>query len=132
EALKAGDERGATVRLGRATQLAVGSGHEGTVRLLRKVVDVEDERAGTVRLRKHVAKVDEMALDTRSTRTVRVRKGAVAAGVPGAGVPGVPGAGIPGAGVPGVPGAPGPVAGAYDDDQMMLDTRSSVTSRVRR
>ncbi|HEV7763081.1 MAG TPA: VWA domain-containing protein [Acidimicrobiales bacterium] len=124
EALKAGDERGATVRLGRATQLAVGSGHEGTVRLLRKVVDVEDERTGTVRLRKHVAKADEMALDTRSTRTVRVGKGAVApaAGVPGAGVPGVPGVGVPGA----------PVAGAVDDDQMILDTRSSVTSRVRR
>ncbi len=74
EALKAGDERTATVKLGRATQIAAASGHEGTVRLLRKVVDVEDERTGTVRLRPHVAKADEMALDTRSSRTVRVRR----------------------------------------------------------
>lgn len=73
EALKAGDQRTATVKLGRATQLATESGHDGTVRLLRKVVDIEDERTGTVRIRRHVAKVDEMALDTRSTRTVRVR-----------------------------------------------------------
>ena len=72
EALKAGDERTATVKLGRATQLAVESGHDGTVRLLRKVVDVEDERTGTVRIRKDIDKADEMALDTRSTRTVRV------------------------------------------------------------
>jgi hypothetical protein len=76
DALKAGDDRTATVKLGQATRLAVDSGHEGTVRLLKKVVDVEDERTGTVRLRKHVDKADEMALDTRSTRTVRVRKGA--------------------------------------------------------
>lgn len=74
EALKAGDERTATVKLGRATQLAVASGHDGTVRLLKKVVDVEDERTGTVRIRKDVDKADEMALDTRSTRTVRVGK----------------------------------------------------------
>jgi von Willebrand factor type A C-terminal domain len=74
EAMKAGDERTATVKLGRATQIAVASGHEGTVRLLRKVVDIEDERTGTVRIRKQVAKVDEMALDTRSTRTVRVQR----------------------------------------------------------
>jgi hypothetical protein len=73
EALKAGDERTATTKLGRATQLAADSGHDGTVRLLRKVVDVEDERSGTVRIRRNIAKVDQMALDTRSTRTVRVR-----------------------------------------------------------
>jgi hypothetical protein len=73
EALKAGDEHTATTKLGRATQLAAESGHDGTVRLLRKVVDIDDERTGTVRIRRHIAKVDEMALDTRSTRTVRVR-----------------------------------------------------------
>jgi hypothetical protein len=78
EALKVGDDHEATVRLGRATQLASGSGHDGTVRLLRRVVDVDDERTGTVRIRKNVAKVDEMALDTRSTRTVRVRRSAPA------------------------------------------------------
>ena len=103
EALKHGDEREATVKLGRATQIAVDSGHEGTVRLLRKVVDVEDERAGTVRIRKNVAKVDEMALDTRSTRTVRVGKG----GAPAAAAPAAPAAPVYGGGVPGGPETPG-------------------------
>jgi hypothetical protein len=72
EARKRGDEAGATRRLGRAVQLAHESGNRGTVRLLQKVVDVEDAATGTVRLRRHVEDVDEMALDTRSTRTVRV------------------------------------------------------------
>jgi hypothetical protein len=104
EALKDGDERSATVKLGRATQLAVASGHEGTVRLLKKVVDIDDDREGTVRLRKHVAKVDEMALDTRSTRTVRVGKAAA---------------------------SPAPAL-ADPAEAMDLDTRSSVTTRVRK
>ena len=43
-----------------------------TARLLSKVVDVLDEATGTVRLKK-VEAADEMALDTRSTRTVRVK-----------------------------------------------------------
>ncbi len=72
EARKQGDEATATVRLGRAVQLAHESGNEGTVRLLQKVVDVDDPTTGTVRLRRAVETLDEMALDTRSTRTVRV------------------------------------------------------------
>ena len=74
EARKAGDDATATLRLGRAVQLAHESGNEGTVRLLNKVVEVEDAEKGTVRLRKGVGALDEMALDTRSTRTVRVTK----------------------------------------------------------
>ena len=38
------------------------------------LVDVEDERAGTVRIRRQVDKADEMELETRSTRTLRVRR----------------------------------------------------------
>jgi hypothetical protein len=72
EARKAGDDDTATVKLGRAVQLAHESGNEGTVKLLQKVVEVDDPATGTVRLRRGVAAVDEMALDTRSTRTVRV------------------------------------------------------------
>jgi hypothetical protein len=72
-ARKAGDEATATARLGRAVALAAASGNDGTARLLEKVVDVVDAPSGTVRLRKVVADVDEMTLDTRSTRTVRVR-----------------------------------------------------------
>jgi hypothetical protein len=72
EARKAGDDRTATVKLGRAVQLAHESGNDGTVKLLRKMVEVDDPATGTVRLKRDVAAVDEMELDTRSTRTVRV------------------------------------------------------------
>ena len=72
EARKAGDDATATVKLGRAVQLAHESGNDGTVKLLRKMVEVDDPATGTVRLKRDVAAVDEMELDTRSTRTVRV------------------------------------------------------------
>jgi hypothetical protein len=75
EARKAGDEGTARLKLGRAVQLASESGNEGTMRLLRGVVDIEDEASGTVRLRAKVDDADEMALDTRSTKTVRVGGG---------------------------------------------------------
>jgi hypothetical protein len=74
EARKAGDEDTATAKLGRAVKLAQESGNEDTAKLLAKVVDVVDAATGTVRLKKAVADADEMALDTRSTKTVRVKK----------------------------------------------------------
>lgn len=70
----AGDDRTATVLLGEATKLAHESGNDDTTRLLQKVVDVVDADAGTVRLKQHVQKADEMALDTRSTKTTRIRR----------------------------------------------------------
>lgn len=73
-AKSAGDDRTATVLLGQAAKLAHDSGNEQTTRLLAKVVDVVDVEAGTVRLRQQVAKTDEMALDTRSTKTTRIRR----------------------------------------------------------
>jgi von Willebrand factor type A C-terminal domain/von Willebrand factor type A domain len=74
EARKQGDEETATSKLGRAVALAEESRNEDTARLLAKVVDVVDAATGTVRLKKKVDDADEMALDTRSTRTVRTRK----------------------------------------------------------
>jgi hypothetical protein len=74
EARKQGDEETATAKLGRAVALAHQSGNEDTAKLLAKVVDVIDVETGTVRLKKQVEDVDEMALDTRSTKTVRARK----------------------------------------------------------
>src|SRR5215467_5575605 len=74
EARKQGDEETATAKLGRAVALAEQSSNEDTARLLAKVVDVVDAATGTVRLKKRVDDADEMALDTRSTRTVRTRK----------------------------------------------------------
>jgi hypothetical protein len=75
EANKRGDEEVATARLGRAVALAHQAGNEEMARLLANVVDVVDEATGTVRLKKRVDAAAEMALDTRSTKTVRVRKG---------------------------------------------------------
>ncbi|MFE9429399.1 VWA domain-containing protein [Streptomyces sp. NPDC006640] len=71
---KAGDVDGATAKLGRAVQLAGASGNADTAKLLAKVVDVVDAAAGTVRLKARVEEVDEMTLETRSTKTVRVKK----------------------------------------------------------
>jgi hypothetical protein len=73
EARKQGDEETATAKLGRAVALAHQSGNEDTAKLLAKVVDVVDVESGTVRLKKKVEDADEMALDTRSTKTVRLK-----------------------------------------------------------
>jgi von Willebrand factor type A C-terminal domain/von Willebrand factor type A domain len=74
EARQAGDMATATLKLGRSAQLALASGNEATYRLLQKVVEIDDPTTGTVRLKKNVDKIDEMVLDTRSTRTVRVNR----------------------------------------------------------
>ncbi|MFJ6673583.1 VWA domain-containing protein [Actinosynnema sp. NPDC091369] len=79
EARKAGDVERATAKLGAAVRLAHESGNTDTAKLLAKllagVVEVGDPVTGTVRLRARVADADEMALDTRSTVTKRVRRG---------------------------------------------------------
>lgn len=69
-----GDEATATVKLGRAVQLAKETGNDEATSRLRRVVDIENEEHGTVRLKRNTDKLDEMALDTASTKTTRVRK----------------------------------------------------------
>lgn len=69
-----GNEELATTKLGRAVQLAAETGNDEATAKLRKVVEVHDADTGTVRLKRAVAKADEMALDTASTKTTRVRK----------------------------------------------------------
>ena len=71
DAWRSGDEGRAVERLGRAVQLAADSGSADTGRLLADVVHVEDARTGTVRLRTDAEVADVLALDVRSTRTVR-------------------------------------------------------------
>jgi hypothetical protein len=71
-AREAGDDRTATLKFGRAAQIAHASGNAATEELLAKVVEIEDAATGTVRMRRRVSAEDEMALDTRSTKTVRV------------------------------------------------------------
>ena len=70
----AGDDATATVKLGRAVQLAAESSNDEATTRLRKVVDIQDPGTGTVRLKRNVDKLDEMALDTASTKTTRVKK----------------------------------------------------------
>ena len=72
-AREAGDSATATIKLGRAVQLAHDAGNDNTVKLLGKVVDVDYPATGTVRLKRDVAAIDAMTLDVRSTRTVRVK-----------------------------------------------------------
>ncbi|HEY4376745.1 MAG TPA: hypothetical protein VGM93_06285, partial [Acidimicrobiales bacterium] len=69
----AGDDATATLKLGRAAQLAAQTRNEDATAKLKKVVDIDDEATGTVRLKRDVSKLDEMALDTSSTKTTRVR-----------------------------------------------------------
>jgi hypothetical protein len=70
---QAGDRPTATARLGRAVALAATSGNDDTARLLEEVVEVIGAPSGTVRLRGQASDVGVMTLDTRSTKTVRVR-----------------------------------------------------------
>jgi len=70
-----GDLDRATSRLGRAVALASQSGNTEAADLLAKVVEVADPVTGTVRLKAKVSEADAMTLDTRSTKTSRVRRG---------------------------------------------------------
>jgi hypothetical protein len=69
-----GQDEVATAKLGRAVQLADQTGNEEITSRLKKVVDIDDADTGTVRLKKGVTKLDEMSLDTASTKTSRVRR----------------------------------------------------------
>lgn len=73
DAQKAGDLDTATARLGRAMDLAVESGHEDTVKMLRKVTEV-DPSTSKVRAKAKVDKGDVMELDVVSTKTVRAKR----------------------------------------------------------
>ncbi|MGD8149598.1 hypothetical protein [Ornithinimicrobium sp. Y1694] len=68
-----GDDATATSKLGRAAQLAQETGDSATTSRLSRVVDIEDAATGRVHLKRHVDKLDEMELDTASTKTTRVR-----------------------------------------------------------
>jgi von Willebrand factor type A C-terminal domain/von Willebrand factor type A domain len=71
-ARRAGDEATATMKLGRAVQLAAESNNTTKLELLAGIVEVDDAASGTVRLRRQVQEADEMTLDTRSTKTMRI------------------------------------------------------------
>jgi hypothetical protein len=66
-----GDSMEATRKLGLAVQLAADD--IATTRLLRRVVDILDTKTGTVRLKTSIDEADSMMLDTRSTKTRRIK-----------------------------------------------------------
>jgi hypothetical protein len=70
----AGRDDEATSKLGRAVQLATAAGDDEMTSRLKKVVEIDNAEAGTVRLKKSVERLDEMALDTASTKTSRIRR----------------------------------------------------------
>jgi hypothetical protein len=72
-AREAGDVETATSKLGRAVQLAAESGHADTAKLLARVVEVVDEKTGTVRLRRQVTGADAELANVRSVQTIRVK-----------------------------------------------------------
>jgi hypothetical protein len=74
-ARRAGDDDRATERLGRAARVAHANGNDNTLKLLANVVDIIDAETGRVRLKAHIELADEMALDTRSAKTLRVESG---------------------------------------------------------
>jgi hypothetical protein len=74
EALERHDDGVATMRLGRALQLAEESGDGETTRRLQQVVEVIDAAVGTVRIRRDAGRVAVMDLDVGSTRTVRAKR----------------------------------------------------------
>ena len=55
-------------------QVCSETGNDEATSKLKKVVDVQNEREGTVRLKAAINKADEMALDTASTKTTRIKK----------------------------------------------------------
>jgi hypothetical protein len=69
-----GDEAAATHLLGKAVKIAHASGNADMTQRLKKVVDVIDASAGTVRLKKDAAKAATMDLELESRTTKRVKK----------------------------------------------------------
>jgi hypothetical protein len=70
-ARRKGDGAAAAAMLSQAARLARASGNEETLRLLERLVELGEDAAGPPRLRPDATTADEMALDTRSTRSVR-------------------------------------------------------------
>ncbi len=69
-----GDEGQATQLLGKAVKIAHASGNTEMTQRLKKVVDVVDAAAGTVRLKKDAAKAATMDLELESRTTKRLHR----------------------------------------------------------
>jgi Mg-chelatase subunit ChlD len=71
QALNAGDEEKATKALARAAELAEATGNEEATKRLKKFIETDDK--GTKRLKKNISEGDKVDLDTKSTKTRRVK-----------------------------------------------------------
>jgi uncharacterized protein YegL len=76
EAKARGNVDEATVLLGKAAKIAIQTGNDEVTARLKKVVDVIDPDAGTVRLKSGADKGADLELDMGGTRTVRRRPAA--------------------------------------------------------
>jgi hypothetical protein len=72
DALKSGDLDTATAKLGPAWRRAQEVGSDDLAAKLSKLVEVEDEATGKVRLKRNIDIVDEMEVEIGSTKTARV------------------------------------------------------------
>jgi hypothetical protein len=72
DAKRRGDAAEATVRLGRAVQIAHASGNADATERLKRLVDIEDPGTGTVRLRR-ASRADELEADVGAGRTTKAR-----------------------------------------------------------
>lgn len=72
-ALEKGDHATATTHLAAAVRRARESGRDDTLILLNRIVEVVDEREGTVRIRRGIDNRDIIGASARATRTVRVK-----------------------------------------------------------
>lgn len=73
-ALNSGEEEKATKALQRAAKLAADTGNEEATQRLKKFIESDPTgEKGTVRLKKGISKADVVDLDTKSTKTRRVR-----------------------------------------------------------
>jgi hypothetical protein len=73
-ALKAGDLDTATAKLGPAWRRAQEVGNDDLAARLSKVVEVEDEATGKVRLKRNIDAVAQMEAEVGSTKTKRVKR----------------------------------------------------------
>jgi hypothetical protein len=71
KALAAGNEDEATRKLGRAVQLAQKTGDDEMTARLKKIVDVEDAEAGTVKIKAKAADSKAAAMDLDAASSTR-------------------------------------------------------------
>jgi von Willebrand factor type A C-terminal domain/von Willebrand factor type A domain len=69
-----GDVDEATAKLGRAVRLATESGNDQALQMLEQIVEIEDAATGKIAMKRKVDAAADLTIETRSTKTVRVKR----------------------------------------------------------